>query len=86
MAFYTKYGLFKYLVMLFGLTNAPILEQELINNIFKDILDEYIITYLDNTLVYFTKILDDYIKKVYKIFKYFNKRNLRLKPKKCRFY
>ena len=45
--------------MPFGLTNTPILEQELVNNIFKDILDEYIITYLNNILVYSTKVLDD---------------------------
>ena len=86
MAFYTKYRLFKYLIISFRLTNISILKQELINNIFKDILDKYIIIYLDDILVYFNKILEDYIEKIHEIFRYFNKRNLRFKPKKCRFY
>ena len=86
MIFHTKYRLFKYLIILFGLTNAPTLEQELINNIFKDILDEYIITYLNNTLVYSIKILNNYINKVYEVLKYFNKKNLKFKLKKCCFY
>ena len=67
--FYTKYKLFKYLIIPFGLTNTPVSEQELINNIFKDILDEYIITYLNNILVYSKKALEDHKKKVYKILK-----------------
>ena len=72
--------------MPFGLTNIPTFKQELINNIFKDILDEYIITYLDNTLIYSNKILKDYIKKIYKMLKRFNKRNLKFKLKKCYFH
>ena len=72
--------------MPFGLTNIPISEQELINNIFKDILDKYIIIYLNNILVYSIRALDNYIKKIHKVLKYFNKRNLRLKPKKYQFH
>ena len=64
----------------------PILKQELINNIFRDILNKYIIIYLDDILVYFGKILKDYIGKVYEVLRCFNKRNLRFKPEKCRFY
>ena len=61
-------------------------EQELINNIFKDILDKYIIIYLNDILVYSNKALEDYIGKIHKIFKYFNKRNLRFKLKKYHFH
>ena len=49
-------------------------------------MDEYIITYLDNILIYSARALDNYIKKVYKIFKYFSKKNLRLKLEKYQFY
>ena len=86
MAFYTKYRFFKYLIILFGLTNTPTSKQELINNIFKNILDKYIIIYLNNILVYSIKALDNYIKKIYKIFRRFNKRNLKLKLKKYKFH
>ena len=50
--------------MLFGLINAPIIYQELINNIFRDILDEYVIAYLDNILIYLSGTLEDYVIKV----------------------
>ena len=80
--FYIKYRFFEYLVILFRLINTPTLEQELINNIFKNILDKYIIIYLDDTLVYSARVLNNYIGKVYKIFKYFNKKNLKLKLEK----
>ena len=67
--------------MPFGLTNAPASKQELINNIFRDIFDEYIIIYLNNILVYSNKALEDHIGKIYKVFKYFNRRNLKFKLK-----
>ena len=72
--------------MPFGLTNAPALKQELINNIFRDILDKYIIIYLNNILVYSSRALDDYIKKVYKMLRRFNKKNSRFKLEKCCFH
>ena len=74
------------MVIPFGLTNVLALEQELINNIFRDILDEYIIIYLDDTLVYSSRALDNYIKKVHKVLRRFNEKNLRFKLEKCRFY
>ena len=86
MIFRTKYKLFKYLIIPFGLTNTPILKQKLINNIFKDIFNKYIIPYLNNTLIYSGKALEDHKGKVYKIFKRFNKRNLKFKLKKYYFY
>ena len=72
--------------MLFSLINAPATYQELINNIFRDILDEYIIAYLDNTLIYLSKIFEDYVTKVKKIFKQFNNRKFQFKPEKCKFH
>ena len=74
------------MVILFGLINIIISKQKLINNIFKDILDKYIIIYLDNTLVYSSRILGDYIGKVFKVFKRFNKKNLKFKMEKYHFH
>ncbi|QRW23397.1 Retrotransposable element Tf2 protein [Rhizoctonia solani] len=51
-AFKTKYGLFEYLVMPFGLTNAPASFQDMMNKIFRDLLDVYVIIYLDDILVF----------------------------------
>ena len=46
--------------MPFGLTNASTIKQKIINNIFRDILDDYIIFYLNDTLVYSNETLEDY--------------------------
>ena len=50
--FCTKYGLYKYLVIPFGLTNAPITFQALINDTFYKLLDEGVLAYLDDILIY----------------------------------
>ncbi|KAF8748199.1 hypothetical protein RHS01_10970 [Rhizoctonia solani] len=51
-AFCTKYGLYKSLVMTFGLTNAPAAFQHFMNKLFKDLLNICVIIYLDNILIY----------------------------------
>ena len=52
MAFQTHYGSFKWLVMPFGLTNGPVAFQQFMNNIFGDLLDQCIVVYLDDILIY----------------------------------
>jgi hypothetical protein len=51
-AFRTHYGLFEWLVMPFGLSNAPTAFQRFMNNIFSDLLDVCVIVYLNNILIY----------------------------------
>jgi hypothetical protein len=51
-AFSTRYGLFKYLVMSFGLTNAPAHFMYLMNSVFMPELDKFIVVFIDDILVY----------------------------------
>ncbi|WVZ76529.1 hypothetical protein U9M48_024498 [Paspalum notatum var. saurae] len=51
-AFTTKYGLFEYTVMSFGLTNAPAYFMQLMNSVFMDYLDKFVIIFIDDILVY----------------------------------
>ncbi|MBW0519289.1 hypothetical protein O181_059004 [Austropuccinia psidii MF-1] len=50
--FRTKYGSFEYLVMPFGLTNAPVSFQNLVNDIFQDLLHVYVVVYLHDIMVF----------------------------------
>ena len=62
-AFRTRYGHFEYTVMPFGLTNAPAVFQRFMNHVFKDILDQYVIIYLDDILIY-SETLEEHIQHV----------------------
>uniref|UniRef100_A0A8C5PY86 ribonuclease H n=1 Tax=Leptobrachium leishanense TaxID=445787 RepID=A0A8C5PY86_9ANUR len=51
-AFRSRYGHFEYRVMPFGLCNAPAAFQHFLNDIFRDILDTFLVIYLDDLLIF----------------------------------
>jgi hypothetical protein len=51
-AFTTRYGLFEYLVMLFGLTNVPAHFMYLMNSVFMPELDRFVVVFIHDILVY----------------------------------
>jgi len=84
-AFRTRYGLYEYLVMPFGLTNAPATCQELINNVLRAHLDDTVVAYLDDILVY-SKTLEEHIRHVTEALECLKQADLQLKPEKCEWH
>ncbi|KAF8703952.1 hypothetical protein RHS03_06141, partial [Rhizoctonia solani] len=84
-AFCTKYGLYKSLVMTFGLTNAPAAFQHFMNKLFKDLLDVCIIIYLDDILIY-SKDDASHTQHVHEVLKRLMENQLFCKASKCTFH
>jgi hypothetical protein len=84
-AFRTRYGLFEFTVMPFGLTSAPGTMQALLNKIFVDHQDEFVVIYLDDILV-FSKNEADHKRHLDIVAQLLRKHQLLLKLKKCNFF
>jgi Reverse transcriptase (RNA-dependent DNA polymerase) len=64
--FRTRYGLYKYLIMLFRLINALATFQSLVNDTLKGYLDIFYVIYLDNILIY-SETLEQHVEYVRKV-------------------
>ena len=71
--------------MSFSLTNALAAFQQFINDIFSDLLDIYVIIYLDNILIYLNN-MSEYHQHVKKILKHLCKASLYTKAEICKFH
>ena len=81
-AFTTRYGMFEWLVVPFGLTNAPSVFMQLMQEVLAPFLDQFVIVYLDDILVYSAN-LDDHIKHVNQVLQTLRAKQLFAKQSKC---
>jgi hypothetical protein len=51
-AFISRYGLYEFTMMSFGLTNAPAYFMYMMNKVFMEYLDKFIVVFIDDILVY----------------------------------
>lgn len=84
-AFKTRYGLYEYRVMPFGLTNAPASFQHLVNATFHDMVDKYVIAYLDDIMIY-SDTREEHTQHVKNVLQRLRESKLFTKPEKCEFY
>ena len=78
----TRYGSFEFLVMPFGLCNAPATFTTLMNNIFHEYLDDFVIIYIDDILVY-SKTAEEHAEHLEKVFQKLWSNKLYTKGDKC---
>jgi len=84
-AFRTRYGLYEYTVMPFGLCNAPGTFQYYVNDVFRDYLDDFMTAYLDDLLIY-SKTLKEHKRHVRQVLQRLEENDLYLKLSKCEFH
>ena len=83
-AFTSRYGTYEFTVMPFGLTNAPSTFQTAMHALFHDWLDEFVIVYLDDILVY-SPTQEEHTRQVLRVLQRLNDNQWYCKLKKCEF-
>ena len=85
-AFRTRYDHFEYLVMPFGLCNAPATFQSYINDALRDFLDDFCVAYLDDVLIYTDGTHEEHVQHVRQVLQRLLDHGLYAKLEKCEFH
>jgi hypothetical protein len=83
--FITRYGLYEYTVISFGLTNAPAYFMYLMNKVFIEYLDKFVVVFIDNILI-FSKNEEEHDKHLCMVLQKLRKNQLYAKLNKCEFW
>nr|GFB95723.1 retrovirus-related Pol polyprotein from transposon 17.6 [Tanacetum cinerariifolium] len=84
-AFRTRYGHYEFLVMPFGLTNAPAVSMDLMNRVFHEFLDKFVIVFIDDILV-FSKSKEEHEDHLRTVLQTLRQEKLYAKFSKCEFW
>ncbi|WVZ76597.1 LOW QUALITY PROTEIN: hypothetical protein U9M48_024562 [Paspalum notatum var. saurae] len=84
-AFTTKYGLYEYTIMSFGLTNAPAYFMQLMNLVFMVYLDKFVVVFIDDILIY-SKIEAEHEEHLSLVLQRLREHKLYAKFNKCEFW
>jgi hypothetical protein len=83
-AFSTRYGLYEFTVISFSLTNAPAYFMYLMNSIFMEELDVFVVIFIDDILIY-SKTREDHARHIHIVLQKLRKHYLYAKFSKCEF-
>ncbi|GBG81416.1 hypothetical protein CBR_g32092 [Chara braunii] len=83
-AFQTRYGLYEFVVMPFGLCTAPGTFQHAMNRIFHDYLDKFVIVYLDDILI-FSRTIEEHVAHLDKVLSFLRQHQFKINREKCEF-
>ncbi|GBG63564.1 hypothetical protein CBR_g38630 [Chara braunii] len=83
-AFQTRYGLYEFVVMPFGLCNAPGTFQHAMNRIFHDYLDKFVIVYLSDILI-FSRTVEEHVAHLDKVLSLLRQHQFKINREKCEF-
>jgi Reverse transcriptase (RNA-dependent DNA polymerase) len=84
-AFRTRYGHYEFLVMSFGLTNAPAYFMSLMHRVFSDYLDQFVVVFIDDILVY-SRSRDEHVRHLRLTLQRLREHKLYAKLSKCEFW
>jgi hypothetical protein len=84
-AFHTRYGLYEYTVMSFGLTNTSAYFMYLMNKVFMEYLDKFVVVFIDDILI-FSKMKEEHEKHLRMVLEKLRSNQLYAKFSKCEFW
>ncbi|TYK03198.1 DNA/RNA polymerases superfamily protein [Cucumis melo var. makuwa] len=84
-AFRSRYGHYEFIVMSFGLTNAPAVFMDLMNRVFKDFLDLFVIVFIDDIFIY-SKTEAEHEEHLHQVLETLRSNKLYAKFSKCEFW
>jgi hypothetical protein len=83
-SFTTKYGLYEFTVMSFSLTNVPTFFMYMMNNVFMDYLDKFVVAFIDDILIY-SQSEQEHADHLRKVLQRLREHQLYAKLSKCEF-
>nr|KYP72279.1 Retrovirus-related Pol polyprotein from transposon 17.6 [Cajanus cajan] len=84
-AFRTRYGHYEYVVMSFGVTNAPAVFMDYMNRTFRPFLDKFVVVFIDDILIY-SKTPEEHGEHLRTVLEILKAKQLYAKLSKCEFW